>query len=307
MPTNTKKQHYVPQFLLKKFAYFRKKQAKVWVLDKQSGQKFSASVQDIAHENYFYEARSMNGHEVALEEFTEIVDGKGSSIIGEILMNERLPLSSPNLRNLVFFTSFQMSRTPYVRNQMEALRNKIVEKWGPDVRAKGDDKPVSAYTTEDSKYISMVSLLSSPQMAEFLFDKIMFLAKPPKDQRFIISDYPVTRNNEVKYEHRGNLGLAQKGIEVYFPISPKFCLYFVCRSHADMMLESPIGQIWNQLQKEGLPITFAEENVTFVNSLQVIQSERWLYAQCPSDLELPIQMLKENPSLKLPASSLGFD
>lgn len=307
MSNNTKKQHYVPQFLLKKFASFRKKRANVWVLDKKSGQKFKASAQDVAHENYFYEAQSIDGDQVALEEFTKVVDGKGASIIEEILVNERLPIHSPNLVDLIYFTTFQMSRTPHVRNNIEALRNKIIEKWGPDVRASGDERPISAYTAEDSKFASMLTLLASPQIADFLFDKILFLAKPPKQLRFIISDYPVTRHNEIKYPHRGNLGLAQRGIEVYFPISPKLCLFFVCRSHADMMLGSPIGQIWNQLQQEGLPITFAEENLIFLNSLQVIQSERWLYAQYPSDLDLPIQMLKEKPSLRLPASSKGFD
>ena len=279
----------------------------MWVLDKKSGQKFRASVQDIAHENYFYEATSTDGHTVEFEDVMKFVDGKGSSIIGEIILKEQLPLHSPNLVDLVFFTSFQMSRTPHVRNQMDAFRNRIIEKWGTNVRAEGDDKPISAYTAEDSKYASMRTLLSSPQMAGFLFDKIMFLAKPPKDHRFIISDHPVTRHNEIKYPYRGNLGLAQKGIEVYFPISPKLCLYFICKSHADMMLDTHIGQMWNQLQKKGLPITFVEENVMFVNSLQVIQSERWVYAQYPSDLELPIRMLKEEPSLKLPASSKGFD
>jgi uncharacterized protein YjiS (DUF1127 family) len=62
MTNNTKKQHYVPQFLLRKFACFRKKRAEVWVLDKKSVQKFKSSVQDIGHENYFYEATSSDGH-----------------------------------------------------------------------------------------------------------------------------------------------------------------------------------------------------------------------------------------------------
>ena len=199
-----------------------------------------------------------------------------------------------------------MSRTPHVRNHMDALRRRIIEKWGPDIRAKDDDKPISAYTEEDAKFASMRTLLSSPEMAYFLFDKILFLAKAPKGYRFIISDYPVTRHNEIKYPHRGNLGLAQKGIEVYFPISPKLCLYFLCKSQADQLLDSRIGQIWNQMQKQGLPITFDEQNVTFVNSLQVIHSDRWLYAQCPTDLELAIEMLKDDPSLKLPASSKGI-
>lgn len=235
-----------------------------------------------------------------------MVDGKGSAVISDIIANEQLPAGPPKSIDLIFFTSFQIFRTPNVRNHMEAMRNVMIQKWGADIRAQGDDKPLGQYSADDSKYASMQTLLSSPQMADYLFNKIAFLAKAPEGCRFIISDHPVVRYNERKYPNMGNLGLAQTGIEIYFPISSKLCLYFLCKNHADMLLTTPTGQLWNKLQRERLPISFDPENVTFVNSLQVMQSERWIYAKYPNDLDLPIEMLIEDPSLKLPASGKGF-
>jgi len=48
-----KKQHYVPQFILRNFAYGKSK--KIWVFDKRNGKSFSSSVKNSACENYFYE------------------------------------------------------------------------------------------------------------------------------------------------------------------------------------------------------------------------------------------------------------
>jgi hypothetical protein len=48
----TKKQHYVPQFYLKRFADARKR---IYVFDKLTKRSFLASVTDIANERYFYD------------------------------------------------------------------------------------------------------------------------------------------------------------------------------------------------------------------------------------------------------------
>ena len=52
--TKPKKQHYVPQFLLRNFAIGQKSKAKLWVLDKRKGNVYQSSVHDVAHENLFY-------------------------------------------------------------------------------------------------------------------------------------------------------------------------------------------------------------------------------------------------------------
>ena len=59
--SKAKKQHYVPQFLLKKFAFRKKPTAQVWVMDKLKEKCFLSSTKDIAHENRFYECQNGDG------------------------------------------------------------------------------------------------------------------------------------------------------------------------------------------------------------------------------------------------------
>jgi hypothetical protein len=54
---------------------------------------------------------------------------------------------------------------------------------------------------------------------------------------------------------------------------------------------------------QGHPIPASTENVTFVNSLQVIYSERFLYAAHDGDFQLAREMLCENPDFARPASA----
>ena len=53
--SDTKKQHYVPQFLLRKYGVGKKKKEKLWVLDKRTENVYQSSVKDVGHENRFYQ------------------------------------------------------------------------------------------------------------------------------------------------------------------------------------------------------------------------------------------------------------
>ena len=115
MNGKTKKQHFVPQFLLRNFSIGRKSKAKVWVYDKSNGKQFRASVRDVGHENSFYEATAPDGRTVEAESLTEHMDDRGSKAIELVLKRGALPLQSPEVVDLSYFVAFQMLRTPDVR------------------------------------------------------------------------------------------------------------------------------------------------------------------------------------------------
>ena len=48
---------------------------------------------------------------------------------------------------------------------------------------------------------------------------------------------------------------------------------------------------------EGRPVPIRPENVTFINSCQVIWAERYVFGRMRADLELPLDMLRTNPEL----------
>jgi hypothetical protein len=178
----------------------------------------------------------------------------------------------------------------------------VISKWGGDVRAGNDQRPINAFTKEDSSFSSLLSLKSVAEFAKLLQEKIWFLLRAPADVSFILSDNPVVRNNYIDYWPRESLGLKQDGIEVYLPVSPRLAVQFVCPKIATLLRYIPYGQRMLRFQNEGRPVPLDTDNVVFVNSLQVIYSERFLYAAHDRDFQLVKEMLHDHPDLARPAS-----
>lgn len=86
------------------------------------------------------------------------------------------------------------------------------------------------------------------------------------------------------------------------PLSHKYCIEFLCPEMAAILSKTPSGCEMLSRQSHGLPCLYSPQNVEFVNSLQVIQSERWIYAQNEKDLFIASDMAKQHPDLSIPAS-----
>lgn len=299
MPPRTKKQHYVPQFLLRHFASGSRKNPKIWVLDKNTKEARLQSVRDTAHENAFYEVSNPDGKRVSFEQLMERIDSVGARIVRQINESGRLALSPEDRVWLSYVVACQMTRTPMMRKDMDNLRQMIIDKWGPDVRAEGDERTVGECGPEDSKLSSLVTLEEDvPEFAKILQGKAWFLAVAPAQHSFIISDNPVTRHNMLKRPGRGNLGLNNRGIEIYMPLSTRFSLCIVCPFLADATCRThPLKSEYVRAFEDGSPVAMLPENVVFANSRQVIWAERWVFGRDRGDLDLPLDMLRTNPEL----------
>jgi hypothetical protein len=297
-----KKQHFIPQFLLKNFAEGKKKQGRLWTFDKRNGRSYASSVRDTAHENSFYESTNLDNESIEAENLTRFVDDIGASAVREVIGSKRLGLRGKQAVSLSYLMASQMVRVPSERNALDFVRRAMIAKWGADIRFEGDDRPISAYSNEDSKFSSILALKSVPEFAKILQTKIWFLLLAPGNSAFTLSDNPVVKHNYLDYGPRGSLGIRQDGIDIYLPISPKFALQCVCPKMAFLLRRTAVGRKMIKLQRRGWPIPAQPEAVTFVNSLQVIQSERYLYGAKRSDFDLAIDMLREHPDLAIPAS-----
>ncbi len=300
--SQAKKQHFIPQFLLRNFAARKKNKARIWCFDKKSGRSYLCSVRDVAHENKFYESTNLDGEAIKRENLTGYADDLSAPVVHDVLANKRLKLDGEQIVRLSYLIATQIIRVPHERNAMEYMNKKIIEKWGPEIRFEGDERPIGAYSAEDSKFSSILALQSVPELAKLLQGKIWFLLMGSANTAFTLSDNPVVRHNHLDYGPRGSLGIAQDGIEVNLPISPTFALQCTCPKIAILMGGTPFGREMIRLQRDGLPIPLEPSGVTFVNSLQVIHSERYVYAAKESDFELAIDMLREHPNLSIPAS-----
>lgn len=217
---------------------------------------------------------------------------------------------------LCLFTSVQMLRTNNTREFIEGF-NEIISEDIKD-RDVGQNSGFEGFldvSKEDVKNSSISILNSMPgEIAGNFINKELTLLRAPSKCFFYISDHPVTKHNHFPREHRGNLGIALYGIEIYFPISPKYCLSFICSevaseikqtvmnhkaatmlgvtklqdiSEAELMVKCFENKTPNQM----LPI-----NMDFNNSNQVISSTRFIYS-ASDDFSLALDMLKTHPEI----------
>jgi len=228
------------------------------------------------------------------------VDSKGAEIINRIIQNNRLPNSTEERTWLSYYVASQMLRTPVTRNDMENIRKIIIEKFGNDIRCGDDSKPISAYNSEDTKASSLRMLIRDvPTFAEELNNKCWHLCQAQEAMPFIISDNPVVRHNMVDFTPLGNLGLKNDYIELYMPLTSSLSIHIMCNKLAKAVLVTPrLSATYSQSIANGTPISFALENIQFVNSLQVVWAERFVYANERKHLEMPLDMLRTNPELK---------
>ncbi|MEI7996972.1 MAG: DUF4238 domain-containing protein [Methylococcaceae bacterium] len=309
-----KKQHYVPQFILRNFACGKSK--KIWVFDKRNGKSFCSSVKNSACENYFYET-SEDFASIGMEETLSKIEGFSSAIFQKITSEESLEnLLSLEHKFLCLFTTIQLIRTKTAREQIKTMNDLLVS-WVENSGFSIDDvENLEKMTEEDvsnAHILDLKNLVSS--LVPHVLDKSLSLVKAPKGSVFFISDNPITLHNHFPREGRGNKGLNLKGIEIHFPISFKLCLVFLCSETTEMIKNKVDAELQRRRVGMGFPVDISEplkfvdglndpksksiksENVLFHNSLQVIQSSRFIYSN-KNIFELVEDMLKTNPEVK---------
>ena len=324
-----KKQHYVPQFLLRNYA-FGKKTKRLHVFDKKTDRIYVSSVRDAGHENNYY-----NDETSLIENDTEIklseLEVQAAPIIKRIIENATVKhLGETDHKVLCLFTAVQMLRTNDTRdllNDTNEIIASAIGEWSCDPNTEVEN--FKRMSKEEIKQSSIGILNNLPvKMVEHFLDKELSLMQAADQQNFYMSDNPVVMHNHIPREGRGNLGIGLKGIEIYFPISPKFCLSFFCKESMDEIkrrvrayqidralglakhidiseAQGMVDQMEMKRTRKLMPI-----NMDFYNSLQVIQSSRYVYSNKAGFL-LAKEMLRTHPEIstqpKVVDGSLEFE
>lgn len=112
--TTPKKQHYVPQFILKNFRTGKKK--RVHVYDKQRKIAYTSAVRDAACETGYYNIE-IDGQGYTLEDKLSSLEGITGNIVKKIIDNESLAgLETKELAFFHLFCAVQLLRTETQRN-----------------------------------------------------------------------------------------------------------------------------------------------------------------------------------------------
>ncbi|MBU1699833.1 MAG: DUF4238 domain-containing protein [Candidatus Eisenbacteria bacterium] len=315
-PAKPKVQHYVPRLILKRFA---EENEQVWVFDKKRSSVFKTNISKIAAEKYFYDFE-YEGYDLSLESTFENLESGASEVIDHITLENSLASLSDEERILFSkFLALQLVRTRQWRNMWEQAREDLLVA----IRKMGfKPEQIEGYkeqSNEDPKLAHMRSIHKSFEYTPYFLNKFWVLFTAPEKRPFWISDNPLTLQNMHDFGYFGNLGLAVKGIEIYFPISKCHTLGLLCPSHLEMFkktykdyislsnaspqmaaeaVDKPLllEQIRAAVEdRRAIPYNF--ENVINHNSLQVMFSTRFIFSS-NNDFSLAEEMINAHPEYR---------
>jgi hypothetical protein len=316
-----KKQHYVPQGYLRRFANIR---GQLYVFDKYTRRSFVSVVHDVANSNYFYDfgpdvveevVANIDAHPelgITLEQrqrlldpqliehqLGENVDARFPHLLDEIVQaaEHEGAMTEEQRRELSVLLSVQLLRLPRHRQYLIEMYEKTVKgvsqrilamQYGMEamdwVRVKFDKKYAAAYhgqTIFNSEWLDTYS--------KVLATHIWRIGRNDTDQAFYTSDHPVVLHSHL---NQGSYGIGSPGIEICFPLGPQYML---------MLCDRNLFASYAALDRKLVPLT--EENVTFFNSLQVNQCTQQVF--CPKgQYTLAAEMCAADPSLSVPRKEL---
>ena len=311
-----KNQHYVPRFILKRFT---ERKDQIWVFDKSNSRKFKTNIKNIAAENGFYDFMFQK-NEVTFEPSLALIEGNVSTILKKIIKEESIKAIIDKERIVLSnFFALQFVRTPQWRSMWENMCNALTQ----SIRDRGfnpeDIEGFEEQSEEKTKLEHMRQIYKHGEFAPHFYSKIWVLLETSDKHPYWISDNPISLQNMNDFGPYGNIGLAVKGIEIYFPISKTLCIGMWCSSHekqfselyekystikrtapwmVDKIIEDPE---YIENLKEGIetgkPIPSKPENITNHNSLQVIHSSRFVFSS-DNDFSLIEEMLETHPHMK---------
>ncbi|MDP9348836.1 MAG: DUF4238 domain-containing protein [Gemmatimonadota bacterium] len=309
--------HYVPQFLLRGFAFRRKREAYVYAYDKQTDRVFPTNVRNAAAETGFNNAR-IGGAVVSAEGVMGALEDDVAPLVQRIVREESLAwLSEEERAKLSLFTAVQLTRTRNYRDMLGQAQNRLAEA----LRRRGiDPEALEGYEepTEDMLAAQQLrAAFSAHEVAPLIHDKTWVLLRNSTPRPYFTSDNPVAFQN-TKHKRPGALGLGAAGIEIYLPLSSRFTLSMVCTGYEEQLRDIAatsellrlLGALPPELEensrrvdamlsaiRDGTPLEQTAENVTNQNSLQVLSATRYVYSDT-DDFDLVRHMLEEEPDLR---------
>jgi hypothetical protein len=327
LTTDVKKQHTVPRFLLHYFGFGKNHKKKLFTYDKAAGRKFQQSVFDATTRNSFYNLKK-HPESISMEPILASIESDAAPAIKRIIKERSLEnLTGDDKAKIAIFVMVQKGRSLNALKQVGHFTEIIVEK----VRAMGGDpkdvEQLEGYDDKDQEkdhFINMI--LEQGKLYPHLLNKAWMLFETTETQPFYISDNPVTMHNDYDMKPYGSLGLEVKGIQVYLPLSSTLTLGFICPSifeeiaNTRLQLQMLGPQAIQNMTPEILEATtrslkflhdfennnirqLIEENVTFMNSLQVIYAEQYVFNK-HDDFSLVEDMLSSPNSENLRAGGM---
>lgn len=215
-----KKQHYVPRFILKNFSK-DKKRISFCIIN--SGKIIQgASIANQCYRDYYY------GKDGFVEVAFSHAESEFKTAVGNLELHDLENLGTHQLYLLRLYSLYQRSRTLAAAkslNDYVDFVSKLVISF--DLEAKNIDPAEYKVGYNDPQYQALYLAASSQPLILDLDVKFLYHESACG---LVLSDNPVVQHNQWAEHHplfrklTGSHGLALKGLQWFFPLSPIVCL-----------------------------------------------------------------------------------
>lgn len=251
--------HFVPQFYLRQFSPDRRSLA---VLHKASGRVFDcAPIRGQCAINNFH------GWHPDAEKSLSVLESASAAVIARILANEKLPPSGSDDRDtLNLHVALQALRTQTMASSNDAMAERFVR-----LMAQGDEamKDVDFDRFRiGHQYPAALPIRIALETYPSLGSLDGCLLRAGVGCNFVTSDNPIVLYNSALSDvwWQGVTGLDSEGLQIFFPISTKFCVY----------LFDP--KIYKSASNTYLRI-LSEEDLNKILALITLNSNKAIYAE----------------------------
>jgi Protein of unknown function (DUF4238) len=220
----TKRQHYVPRFLLRNFSPDGRRISLVMFA---AGRRIDdASIKGQCYEDYFY------GKDQVMEKSFATEEGVVCNLLGDLSVAHLESLTAAAAEKLRTFVHYQRFRTLGSARATNAMIDAFAK-----VAVKGTLRPGDGISPEDIDRVQIglpdaqqQSLWHAAGSTPLLLDLEVKFVVTDRIAGFIISDHPVVSGNQYAEHHPdfqhclGITGLACKGLQMFLPLSPSVTL-----------------------------------------------------------------------------------
>ena len=240
--SRVKNQHYIPKFYLR---HFCKKHEQIAVFDKTTQKSYYTSISNVANENYFYddekvdEATQVNQF---LEKYFHPLENRISvllkDLIGSFDKNDFNSLDHDSRNDLTLFLIYQFMRTKEYREQINQLTKTFTQTVADEFVKQQGGNPEDFEIVTNDKILHIEALLRDEnidELADILYNHIWVFLENQSNTVFITSDHPFVKKANIHHPFRSFNGLRSSGIEIAFPLSPKYCLMLADRSFLNFL------------------------------------------------------------------------
>ncbi|MDR3240594.1 MAG: DUF4238 domain-containing protein [Lactobacillaceae bacterium] len=246
------KQHYVPQFYLKRFM---NDENRIWQYNKSNGSDVNMIPKNIAHQ------RNLYGKDSFLENILSEMENKFAFAIknvAEQIQEDKLFLSVEDKANLLGFASIQLSRS---KSHNDLLIN---------VNNMGEEKFKKRIIPEiNGSLMNSSILVGGIQGMTFSDLEVIGIKHNLRSAQFIASDNPVIPTNQAAAIKKVQVtGHNAVGFMVYFPISAM---------HAIILYDRSVYSFENT--KNNIVKLISVNDVNALNKLSIAYSDLFIFHQ----------------------------